>query len=131
MQGVLYAEYIHIYTFYKIGVPKSKSRGSSYILFLVNIERSSIYFQLVMWPVLLAGLRTYAPFVVFPFAVVIGALGYGLESAVSDKHTPWAKSVKDRREERHRSGNAEDDFRVPDTIFDRFKTVDAAGAGSR
>jgi hypothetical protein len=24
MQGVLYAEYIHVHTFYKIGVPKSK-----------------------------------------------------------------------------------------------------------
>ena len=32
-----------------------------------------------MWPALMVAARTYAPFVVFPFAFIIGAIGYSIE----------------------------------------------------
>ena len=74
----------------------------------------------IMWPALIAFARAYAPAIVFPFAVVIGAIGYNLEGAVSDKSTPWKESVHDRREQR-KMDDGEEGFRVPNTIFDRNK----------
>ena len=44
--------------------------------------------------------RAYAPYIVLPFAALVGAIGYTIESAVSDKYTPWSGSVVERREER-------------------------------
>ncbi|GAA6101134.1 small integral membrane protein 12 [Tachysurus ichikawai] len=32
-----------------------------------------------MWPVVWAAMRTYAPYVTFPVALVVGAVGYHLE----------------------------------------------------
>ena len=46
-----------------------------------------------MWPAILAAGRAYAPWVVLPFAVVVGAIGYNLENVLSDKQTPWKKSA--------------------------------------
>ena len=37
-----------------------------------------------MWPVILAGLRAYTPYLVFPFAFVVGSVGYFIESGVSN-----------------------------------------------
>lgn len=45
-------------------------------------------------------MRTYAPYVVLPFAAVIGVIGYSIESSISDKYTPWRESVVERREQR-------------------------------
>lgn len=54
-----------------------------------------------MLPVLLAALRTYAPYVTFPVALVIGFVGYHLEGIVSDKHTPARRrSIEEERDER-------------------------------
>ena len=53
-----------------------------------------------MWPWLMAATRAYAPYIVLPFAALVGAIGYTIESAVSDKYTPWSGSVVERREER-------------------------------
>jgi len=53
-----------------------------------------------MWPALMVAARTYAPFVVFPFAFIIGAIGYSIEGSVSDKYTPFQDSVIKRREQR-------------------------------
>ena len=39
-----------------------------------------------MWPLVLQFARTYAPVVVFPFAFVIGVIGYNMESYASDKY---------------------------------------------
>ena len=39
-----------------------------------------------MWPVLWAGMRTYAPYIVFPAALAIGTVGYFLEYHLSDRH---------------------------------------------
>ena len=46
-----------------------------------------------MWPAILAAARAYAPYLVFPFAVMVGGIGYTLEGALSDKYTPWKKSA--------------------------------------
>ena len=46
-----------------------------------------------MLPVIIAAARAYAPWIVFPFAIVVGGVGYMIEGAVSDKHTPWNKSA--------------------------------------
>ena len=37
-----------------------------------------------MWPIIAAGLRTYAPYLVFPAAVCVGTIGYLIESQFSD-----------------------------------------------
>ena len=47
----------------------------------------------IMLPVIIAAARAYAPWIVFPFAIVVGGVGYMIEGAVSDKHTPWNKSA--------------------------------------
>ena len=41
----------------------------------------------------MAAARAYAPWIVFPFAVIVGGIGYALEGAMSDKYTPWEKSA--------------------------------------
>ena len=46
-----------------------------------------------MWPAILAAARAYAPWIVLPFAVIIGGIGYTVEGRVSDKYTPWKKSA--------------------------------------
>ena len=38
-----------------------------------------------MWPVLLAAARAYAPYIVFPAAVIVGTVGYLIETNVADK----------------------------------------------
>ena len=53
-----------------------------------------------MWPVIMAAMRTYAPYVVFPFAAAIGFIGYNIEGTISDRYTPWRGSVIERREQR-------------------------------
>ena len=46
-----------------------------------------------MLPAIMAAARAYAPWIVFPFAVMVGGIGYALEGAMSDKYTPWKKSA--------------------------------------
>ena len=53
-----------------------------------------------MWPIIVAVVRTYAPYVVLPFAAVVGLVGYGIEGKLTDRFTPWKGSVVDRREQR-------------------------------
>jgi len=52
-----------------------------------------------MWPIIMRAISTYAPYVVLPFAAVIGAIGYSIEGQF-DRYTPWNNSVVERREER-------------------------------
>ncbi|CAN7999632.1 unnamed protein product [Ixodes hexagonus] len=82
-------------------------------------------------PALLAALRVYAPYVTFPVALVVGVIGYNLESILSDRHTPNKKqSVREERSERLlREMDARDDVTrverlgdkkwVPNTVFER------------
>ena len=54
-----------------------------------------------MWPYLLLTLRTYAVYITFPVAVVIGTIGYKLEGYLSDKKTPSKNSsIESERLER-------------------------------
>lgn len=96
---------------------------------------------LEMWPAIMVAARTYGPVgeeislfrqsahelkifasfsVVFPAALIIGFIGYNFETLVSDKSTPWRKSIIERREDR-RAAEGADHFAVPETIFDRAK----------
>ncbi|KAM5181252.1 small integral membrane protein 12 isoform 1-T2 [Mantella aurantiaca] len=54
-----------------------------------------------MWPLIMAAARTYAPYITFPVALVVGAVGYHLEWFV--RGTPKTKeepSILEKREER-------------------------------
>ncbi|XP_028317295.1 small integral membrane protein 12 [Gouania willdenowi] len=55
-----------------------------------------------MWPVLWTAMRTYAPYVTFPVAFVVGAVGYHLEWFIRGPSTPREeeKSIVELREER-------------------------------
>lgn len=44
--------------------------------------------------------RRYVPFVMLPVAVVIGTIGYNIETLISDRYTPSKKSVLQDRDER-------------------------------
>ena len=71
-----------------------------------------------MWPIIFAAARTYAPYLVFPFAAAIGIIGYSVESTVSDKYTPWRDSVSERREQRRLEESPEETpIEKPKNIF--------------
>ncbi|KAL1777273.1 small integral membrane protein 12 [Sigmodon hispidus] len=56
-----------------------------------------------MWPVLWTVVRTYAPYVTFPVAFVVGAVGYHLEWFIRGKDPQpmeEEKSILERREDR-------------------------------
>ncbi|CAI9584482.1 unnamed protein product [Staurois parvus] len=55
-----------------------------------------------MWPLIFTALRTYAPYITFPVALVAGAVGYHLEWFI--RGTPQKiteeQSIVEKREER-------------------------------
>ncbi|XP_061884935.1 small integral membrane protein 12-like [Entelurus aequoreus] len=54
-----------------------------------------------MWPVFWTAMRTYAPYITFPVALVVGAVGYHLEWVVRGTPKPREeKSIVELREER-------------------------------
>jgi hypothetical protein len=54
-----------------------------------------------MWPVIIRLVQTYAPYIVWPAAVVVGFVGYNIESVLrKDQQTPWSPSTADQRIER-------------------------------
>ena len=83
----------------------------------------------IMWPVIINFVRTYAPYIVWPAAAVIGTIGYGIETAVrGHKEQPWKEksTVEERRERKlAESENAlqtdmlKDKSFIPKTIFER------------
>ena len=86
-----------------------------------------------MWPVIFAAIRTYAPYIVWPIAAVVGVVGYNVEKTVrGDKQTPWkTRSIAEERDERHLAESENKDLTevdslkdktfVPKNIFDRNK----------
>ena len=84
-----------------------------------------------MWPLLLAFARTYAPYIVWPVAAVVGVVGYNVERVVrGDEKTPCReKSVSEERDERFIKENTNKNMSeidslkkrsfVPKTIFER------------
>ena len=56
--------------------------------------------RLVMvWPLIMGAARTYAPYVVLPIAVVVGSVGYFIETRVRNSEK-WAKEKPSTLEER-------------------------------
>ncbi|KAI2804301.1 hypothetical protein BLOT_003282 [Blomia tropicalis] len=56
-----------------------------------------------MIPIIVGLARAYAPYVVFPFALVIGTIGYNIEWKLRDKNNPNGGqkiSVEKERDER-------------------------------
>ncbi|KAK1879867.1 small integral membrane protein 12 [Gymnodraco acuticeps] len=54
-----------------------------------------------MWPLYWAAARTYAPYITFPVAFVVGAVGYHLEWFIRGTPKPLEqKSILEQREER-------------------------------
>ncbi|KAM9321458.1 small integral membrane protein 12 [Gastrophryne carolinensis] len=55
-----------------------------------------------MWPLLWTAVRTYAPYITFPVAFVVGAVGYQLEWFMrgSKQQTKEELSIQEKREER-------------------------------
>ncbi|KAJ8884475.1 hypothetical protein PR048_016332 [Dryococelus australis] len=53
-----------------------------------------------MLPVIFTALRSYAPYITLPVAAVIGFIGYKIEGLLSDRYTPYEKSIEEKREER-------------------------------
>ena len=64
-----------------------------------------------MWPVILAAVRSYAPYLVFPVAVVVGTVGYYGEYHLSDRDRgrKQEESTIEKREERLMTESAETD----------------------
>ncbi|XP_048414073.1 small integral membrane protein 12 isoform X1 [Stegostoma tigrinum] len=56
----------------------------------------------IMWPFLWVAIRTYAPYITFPVAFVVGAVGYNLEWFFrgEQKQPVEEKSIFELREER-------------------------------
>lgn len=83
----------------------------------------------MVWPIILAAARTYAPYVVLPFAVVVGSVGYFVENRWRTNEK-WSKEKPSTMEERTlRQIDSLDDptkvqslkYRegIPQTIFER------------
>lgn len=56
----------------------------------------------MVWPLIMGALRTYAPYITFPVAAVVGFIGYNMETwARGDTTTPFrAEGVKEERIDR-------------------------------
>ncbi|XP_028936050.1 small integral membrane protein 12 isoform X1 [Ornithorhynchus anatinus] len=66
-------------------------------------ELPQLFFGAAMWPVIWTAVRAYAPYITFPVAFVVGAVGYHLEWFIRGKEPQPAeeeKSISERREDR-------------------------------
>ncbi|XP_076442135.1 small integral membrane protein 12-B-like [Babylonia areolata] len=56
----------------------------------------------MVWPLIMGAARTYAPYITFPVALVVGFIGYNIEGWIRGKDgTPFkAEGVKEERSER-------------------------------
>lgn len=95
----------------------------------------------MVWPVILAAARTYAPYVVLPVAVVVGSVGYYVENRVRTSEK-WSKEKPSTMEERTlRQIDSLDDptkvqslkYRegIPQTIFERNQGYKTGFTGRR
>ena len=82
-----------------------------------------------MWPLIVAGIRTYAPYVTFPVAFVVGAFGFYVERTWRSDKQPGRASIAEEREERLLAAYADKDCTevdslkarkdIPHTVLDR------------
>lgn len=57
--------------------------------------------MIIMWPLISAAARRYAPYLVFPFAFVIGTVGYLFETNLrSSRSLQQAESTLESRQDR-------------------------------
>lgn len=86
-------------------------------------------------------LRQYAPYVVWPFAAVVGFVGYNFEAIIGRKETPFkAEGIKEERDERKfeemKTHDASDvpslksKHGIPKTILDRNDYSNITGKAS-
>ncbi|XP_061453881.1 small integral membrane protein 12 [Rhineura floridana] len=79
-----------------------------------------------MWPVLWATMRAYAPYVTFPVAFVVGAVGYHLEWFIRGQPPPQPpeeeeKSISERREDRKLQESAGKDLTQVVSLKDKLE----------
>ncbi|KAJ6655623.1 hypothetical protein lerEdw1_004975 [Lerista edwardsae] len=78
-----------------------------------------------MWPILWATVRAYAPYVTFPVAFVVGAVGYHLEWFIRGQPPPQPpeeeKSISERREDRKLQEIAEKDLTQVVSLKDKLE----------
>jgi len=86
-----------------------------------------------MWPFIMGAARAYAPYIIMPFAAVVGFVGYQFEWYIrGDSSTPSKTlSIADERDLRRfaesegkdmtKVDRLKDQTFVPKTIFDRVK----------
>ena len=78
---------------------------------------------------IVAAVRTYFPIVVLPIAIVVGAVGYSIEDAITGhKDQPWkSKSTVEERQDRllEQSKSSDDKLKertfIPRNIFEKNK----------
>jgi uncharacterized protein YxeA len=84
----------------------------------------------MVWPVILGFARTYATYIVWPVAFVVGIVGYNIESYRREgKEIEWkSKTIEDERLERQLKENEQQDVTevkelkyIPKLIFDKNK----------
>jgi len=83
-----------------------------------------------MWPIILAGARTYAPYLVFPVALCVGTVGYMLEGQFSDRtrgriQEPSALELRTQRKLAESEANNDlESFKatLPKSVLDRNLT---------
>lgn len=86
----------------------------------------------MVWPLIIGIARTYAPYLVWPFAAIVGVIGYNFESFVrGDYQTPSkSRSIAEERDLRFLEESKDKDmtkvdslkdkgFGIPKTIFER------------
>ncbi|KAF7245698.1 Small integral membrane protein 12 [Varanus komodoensis] len=78
-----------------------------------------------MWPVLWATVRAYAPYVTFPVAFVVGAVGYHLEWFLRGQPPPLPpeaeQSISERREDRKLQESAGKDLTQVVSLKDKLE----------
>lgn len=72
-----------------------------------------------MWPIIMNFLRINAPYITLPFAAMIGVIGYNIEGWVSDRYTPFKKSVEEQREERLLQNIENTDAKVVESLKEK------------
>ena len=88
-----------------------------------------VYVSTMVWPLIAAAARYYAPYAVLPFAIVVGSMGYFVETRLRNNEK-WTKEKPSTMEERtFRQLDTQDDPTkvkslsygegIPQTIFER------------
>ena len=81
-----------------------------------------------MWPLIMGTIRTYAPYLVFPCAFVVGSIGYVFETRIRrSRSLKQAESTLESRQDRQLDLIQDDPTKVqklsrddlPGNIFDR------------